>query len=338
MRHLCYVMGVMKILVTGGAGFIGSHVADQYLTQGHEVVIVDDLSTGKFSNINKAAKFVKLDITNATAVEKLFQKEKFDLVNHHAAQIDVRKSVSTPDVDAHINIIGTLNLLQSCVKYGGGSTTVPMIFASSGGVIYGEAMPSQKFPIPEEAPKRPLSHYGVAKLAAEYYLYCYRQMHGLNYIALRYGNVYGPRQDPKGEAGVIAIFLGQMLRQGRGLNEPPTIFGTGEQTRDYVYIEDVVEANLRATEKLSAVSYQPSASIDDLAFNIATGKATSVNELFVKLKEIVSYKGEPQYGPPRAGELQRNALDITKAGKLLGWRPHYDLEAGLEKTAQWMRH
>ncbi len=324
-------MGVMKILVTGGAGFIGSHVADKYIAQGHEVIIIDDLSTGKFSNINKAAKFVKLDITDRAAVEELFRKEKFDLVNHHAAQIDVRKSVSSPDFDAQVNIIGTLNLLHSCVKHGG-RAAAPIIFASSGGVIYGEAIPSQKFPIPEDAPKRPLSPYGVAKLTAEYYLYCYKQMHGLNYIALRYGNVYGPRQDPKGEAGVIAIFLGQMKR-----GEPPTIFGTGEQLRDYVYIEDVVEANMRATEIVSTLALSQVHTIDDLAFNIATGKATSVNELFAKLEKIASYKGKPQYGPPRKGEIQRNALEITKAQKLLSWRPRYDLEAGLEKTAHCVR-
>jgi len=320
----------MKILVTGGAGFIGSHVADRYIAQGHEVVIVDDLSTGKFSNINKAAKFVKLDITNATAIEKLFRKEKFDLVNHHAAQIDVRKSVSNPDFDAHVNIIGTLNLLQNCVKYGGGNATASMIFASSGGVVYGEAIPSQ-FPIPEDTPKKPLSPYGVAKLTAEYYLYCYNKMYGLNYIALRYGNVYGPRQDPKGEAGVIAIFLGQMKR-----GEPPTIFGTGEQLRDYVYIEDVVEANMRATEAVSTFASSQVQKIDDLAFNIATSKATSVNELFAKLKALLNYKGEPRYGPARPGEIQKNALDITKAAKLLNWRPQYTLEAGLKKTAQSM--
>lgn len=322
----------MKILVTGGAGFIGSHVADRYIAEGHEVVIVDDLSTGKLHNVNKAAKFVKLDITDGAAIEKLFREERFDLVNHHAAQIDVRKSVGRPDFDAQVNIVGTLNLLQSCVKYGGGSAAASIIFASSGGVVYGEA---GVLPIPEEAPKKPSSPYGVSKLAVEYYLHYYKTSYGLNYIALRYGNVYGPRQDPKGEAGVIAIFLGQMTG---ACKRQPTIFGTGEQLRDYVYIEDVVEANMRATEIVHKFSSSQVHTIDDLAFNIATGKVTSVNELFARLKEIVAYEGEPRYGPARQGEIQRNALDITKAQKLLNWRPRYTLEAGLEKTARWVRH
>jgi len=316
----------MKILVTGGAGFIGSHVVDKYIGQGHKVIVLDDLSTGKIENVNKRAIFHKVDIQDKKKVEKLFQDERFELVNHHAAQIDVRSSVKDPEFDASVNILGTLNLLQSCIKYG----VNRFIFISSGGVVYGEPN-VEELPLSEEAPKRPISPYGVAKLAIEHYLYYYKVNYGLNYVVLRYGNVYGPRQDPRGEAGVIAIFSGKMLK-----GERPTIFGDGEQLRDYVYIEDVLQANMLATEKLEALNANVR-SIDDLAFNIGTGKGTSVNALFAELKEILHFKGSSNYGEPRAGEIRNNALAIKKAQRILGYNPKYTLREGLEKTIEWMR-
>jgi len=319
----------MKILVTGGAGFIGSHVVDEYIDEGHEVIVLDDLSTGKIENVNKRANFHKIDIRDKGKVEKLFQEERFELVNHHAAQIDVRGSVRDPEFDASVNILGTLNLLQSCIKY----RVNRFIFISSGGVIYGEPN-IEELPLSEEAPKRPISPYGVSKLAIEHYLYYYKVNYGLNYIVLRYGNVYGPRQDPRGEAGVIAIFSGKMLR-----GEQPTIFGDGEQRRDYIYIEDVLQANRLATDKLGALNANVNVrSIDDLAFNIGTGKGTSVNALFTALKEILHFKGSPNYGAPRAGEIRNNVLAIEKAQRLLGYQLKYTLREGLEETIEWMEN
>ncbi|MFQ6117753.1 MAG: NAD-dependent epimerase/dehydratase family protein, partial [Candidatus Bipolaricaulia bacterium] len=219
----------MRILVTGGAGFIGSHLVDRYLAEGHEVVVVDDLSTGKKENLNPQAEFHEVDIRDRAALEPIFA-QGIDLVNHHAAQIDVRRSVADPSFDASVNVLGTLNLLELSVKH----DVKGFIFVSSGGVIYGDS-PLERLPLPETARKRPESPYGAAKLSIEYYLLVYNRVHGLPYAVLRYGNVYGPRQDPGGEAGVISIFTGQMLR-----GERPQIFGDGEQTRDYIYIGDVV--------------------------------------------------------------------------------------------------
>jgi len=223
----------MKILVTGGAGFIGSHVVDAYLELGHEVVVVDNLSSGSIENLNPKAKFYEMDIRDSD-IEDLFKNEKPDVVNHHAAQMDVRKSVEDPIYDADVNIIGSLNLLQNCIKYG----VKKFIFASTGGAIYGE---QDYFPADEEHPTRPLSPYGVAKLTVEKYLYFYKEVHGLNYVVLRYANIYGPRQNPHGEAGVVAIFTSKMLK-----GEQPVINGDGFQTRDYTFVGDVVRANVLA--------------------------------------------------------------------------------------------
>ncbi len=223
----------MKVLVTGGAGFIGSHIVDKLIEEGYEVIVVDDLSSGKEKNINKKAKFYRLNIQDS-GLESVFQKEEPDYVNHHAAQIDVRRSVSYPILDAKINVLGTINLLQNCLKY----KTRKVIFASSGGAIYGE---QQVFPAPENHPLRPISPYGITKLVAEHYLYYYKTIYELDYMSLRYANVYGPRQDPFGEAGVIAIFIKKMLNE-----EQAIINGDGEQTRDFVYVEDVARANLLA--------------------------------------------------------------------------------------------
>lgn len=304
----------MKVLVTGGAGFIGSHIVDGYLVEGHNVVVIDNLSSGKKENIHKKTKFYCLDITDKAKLKNIFEAEHFDIVNHHAAQIDVRKSVSDPLFDAHTNIIGLLNLLQNSVAH----RVKRFIFASSGGVIYGD---DAVLPIQEHAKKNPLSPYGISKLTSEYYLNFYHTVYGLSFTILRYSNVYGPRQNPHGEAGVISIFSRLML-QGK----KPTIFGDGAQTRDYVYVKDIVYANLLALEKG-----------DNEAFNIGTGKETNVNELFEIIKRIVGYKGKVKYEKARAGELLRNCLDITKANKKLGWKPRHSLEQGLKETIDWMR-
>lgn len=312
----------MRILVTGGAGFIGSHLVDALVARGHEVIVVDNLTSGHKENLHPAARFYLRDICSPE-MEEVFKREKPELVNHHAAQIDVRRSVADPGEDARVNITGLLNLLQNCVRH----KVKGVIFASSGGVVYGEPA---ELPVREEYPKGPLSPYGVSKLASEYYLYCFTRVHGLPYVALRYGNVYGPRQDPHGEAGVVAIFGNKMLQ-----GETPTIYGDGEQLRDYVYVQDVVRANLLAMEKLLQ---DPLSSlgkgIDGAAYNIGTGKGTSVKELFRLLKKVVGYRGEAAYGPERAGELKRIYLDCGKAREELGWRAEIELEEGLKYTVQ----
>ncbi|MCK4261934.1 NAD-dependent epimerase/dehydratase family protein [bacterium] len=302
-----------KVLVTGGAGFIGSHIVDGLIGDGHKVVVVDDLSRGRRENINKEAKFYQMDIRDAR-LEEVFKEEKIDCVGHHAAQIDVRKSVADPCFDAEVNVIGTLNLLENCRKY----KVKKIVFASSGGVIYGEG---DNLPFNEEAPIRPLSPYGVSKCTVEYYLHFYQETYGLDFVCLRYGNVYGPGQDPKGEAGVIAIFIDAMME-----GKSPTIFGNGEQLRDYVYVGDVVEANrLSLNEKVQG------------AFNIGTNRGTSVNELFKRIAEAVGFKGKPVYGSARQGELLRNYLNFRRAEVVLGWQPKVSLEEGLRRTVDFFK-
>lgn len=303
----------MKILVTGGAGFIGSNVVDRYIADGHDVVIVDNLSTGKKANLNFKARFYQVGIEEAD-LEGVFKKEKPDIVNHHAAQIDVRKSVAEPAFDANVNIIGSLNLFEQCVK----SKVKKVIFASSGGAGYGEQI---RFPADEEHPFQPLSPYGITKVSVELYLYFYAITYGLDYTILRYSNVYGPRQDPLGEAGVIAIFTNAMLR-----NETPIINGDGKQTRDYIYVDDVVEANVLSLSKGSRQ-----------AFNIGTGIETDVNKLGEKLSNLIGYKGQIKYGPPRPGEQRRSVIDPGKARKQLGWEPLVSFDEGLKKTIEWHR-
>lgn len=304
----------MKILVTGGAGFIGSHVADAFIEQGHDVVIVDNLSMGNEKNINPRARFVKLNIQDPE-IFALFEKEKFDVVDHHAAQMDVRLSVADPIFDATNNILGTINLLQAAVKYG----VKKFIFVSSGGAIYGE---HDYFPADEEHPTRPLSPYGITKLACEKYLYFYHHVHQLNFVILRYANIYGPRQNPKGEAGVIAIFASRLLTGGQ-----PVINGNGLQTRDYVYVGDVVRANLKALD-YKGNDY----------FNIGTGIETNVNELFHHVNHLTNANEKEAHGPAQPGEQLRSVLNNHKAKTFLGWTPQVSLKEGLANTVEFFRN
>ncbi|MHB8840877.1 MAG: NAD-dependent epimerase/dehydratase family protein [Candidatus Aquicultor sp.] len=303
----------MRIVMTGGAGFIGSNIVDAYIEAGHDVAVIDNLSSGSEANINPKARLYKLDI-RSPEVELVFAKEKPDVLNHHAAQIDVRRSVLDPSYDAQVNVVGMLNLLQLCVKH----ETRKVIFASSGGAIYGE--PSV-LPADESTPLDPLAPYGAAKVAGEYYLSCFQALHGLNYTALRYGNIYGPRQDPHGEAGVIAIFARAMLEGGE-----VKIFGTGEQLRDYVFVGDVVRANVLSLEKGN-----------NQRINIGTATGTSVNELFERLKGITGYQKDAVYYPVRHGELERTYLTNERAKEELGWAPQVDIQQGLERTAEFFR-
>lgn len=300
----------MNILVTGGAGFIGSHVADALVHKGHRVIIVDNLSSGNKAYINPEAEFYQLDIREKR-IEEIFKEKQIDVVNHQAAQMDVRRSVDDPKFDASINVIGSLNLLQLCVKY-----SVPkFLFGSTGGAIYGE---QEYFPADELHPARPLSPYGVSKLATENYLFYYKEVHGLPYVALRYSNVYGPRQNPYGEAGVVSIFTNKMLN-----GEQPIINGDGTQTRDYVCVEDVVRANLLALE------YKDSA-----IFNVGTGIETDVKTIFKKLKEITHSTCEEKHGPPKLGEQKRSVLNCSKIKKGLGWEPTVCLDDGLKRAVE----
>jgi UDP-glucose 4-epimerase len=313
-----------KVLVTGGAGFIGSHVVDGYLEQGWRVVVVDDLSSGKKENLNEKAKFYQIDIADES-LDEILAKEKFNLVNHHAAQIDVRVSVKKPVFDAQVNILGTLNLLNNCIKH----RVNNFVFISSGGVVYGEPA---HLPVHEYYPKNPFSPYGVSKHTIEHYLHYYRKTYGLNYLSLRYGNVYGPRQDPYGEAGVIAIFTQLMLRGKR-----PKIFGDGEQLRDYVHVSEVVNINLLASHEIESLNKRKPSSPDDLAYNVGTGKGSSVNLLYQLLAQIIGFKAEPIYAPERKGEIKRIFLNTDKAKKELDWQSHLTLNEGLEKTVDWFR-
>lgn len=303
----------MRILVTGGAGFIGSHIVDRYINEGNEVIIIDDLSTGKKENINPQARFHHIDIRDK-GMEAIFEKERPEIVNHHAAQMDVRRSTENPAFDADVNIIGTINLLENSVKYG----VKRFIFASSGGAIYGE---QKDFPAGEEHQQFPLSPYGVSKLAGEKYIHYYSKNFGLRYIALRYSNVYGPRQNPEGEAGVVAIFIGRLLK-----GKEPVINGDGEQTRDYVYVDDVVEANISATRSETEGS-----------FNIGTGIETSVNKILSNLIDITKVDIKGIHGPPKKGEQRISVLDCSKAIKSLGWKPKVTLEDGLRRTVLYFK-
>jgi UDP-glucose 4-epimerase len=304
-----------RVLVTGGAGFIGGHVAEAYRARGDRVWVVDDLSTGRRANVPAGVEFVQLDIGDP-ALDRLFHDARFDLVNHHAAQIDVRRSVADPRLDARINIDGFLNVAECALRHG----VRRFVFVSSGGVVYGE--PEQR-PTPETAPKAPLSPYGVTKLTTEQYLFYYNRVRGLDYVALRYSNVYGPRQDPHGEAGVVAIFASRLLA-----GAPLTIYGDGEQTRDYVYVGDVVRANLAASEATLAAP----ASLDDRAFNIGTGRATSVNALAAAMAQAAGRDAERVHAGERPGELRDSCLACGKAARLLDWSPATPLPDGLAIT------
>ncbi len=304
----------MKILVTGGAGFIGSHVVDAYIAAGHDVAVIDNMSTGRTENVNPKAKLLQLNI-NDQEIDRIFQREKFDVVNHHAAQMDIRKSVDDPMFDARNNILGTINLLQASVKHG----VRKFIFISSGGAIYGE---QDYFPADEEHPTRPLSPYGITKLTGEKYLYYYTMTYQLHHIIFRYANIYGPRQNPKGEAGVVAIFSTRLLTDGQVV-----INGDGMQTRDYVYVEDVVQANLKALD------YHHTD-----CFNIGTSVETDVNAIFHQLNGFTGNRAKEFHGPAKPGEQLRSALNYERARDLLNWKPKVSLEQGLKKTVEFFRN
>ncbi|RMI09302.1 MAG: SDR family oxidoreductase [Calditrichaeota bacterium] len=303
----------MKILITGGAGFIGSHLADRYLELGHEVAIVDNLITGQRENVPAAATFYEMDIGDPRLSE-VFDRERPEVVSHQAAQMDVRKSVEDPVYDATVNVLGSINLLQNCVQYG----VRKFIFASTGGAIYGE---QDYFPADEEHPLRPLSPYGITKLTTEKYLYFYQQTYGLTYTVLRYANVYGPRQNPHGEAGVVAIFTTRMLKGAQ-----PIINGDGKQTRDYVYVGDVVKAGELALT-----------GGDNRIYNVGTGIETDVNTLFDKIAQFMDVPVEAVHGPAKPGEQRRSVLDYSRIKTELGWEPSVTLEEGLRRTVMFFR-
>jgi UDP-glucose 4-epimerase len=302
------------VLVTGGAGFIGSHVCEAYRDAGWRVIALDDLSSGRRENVPDGVELVQMDI-RSDELPGLMKDRHVELVNHHAAQIDVRISVARPRHDASINVDGWLNVLQSAHEAG----VSRVVYVSSGGVVYGEP---EQIPTGETAPKAPISPYGVSKLAGEHYLFFYRQVHGLEGVTLRYSNVYGPRQDPHGEAGVVALFSRRLL-EGENLR----VFGDGEQTRDYVYVGDVAAANL-AVSSLPLVDPE---SIDDVAYNVATGSETSVVELADTIIAASGREAETEFAPARPGELLRSCLDTSKL-RAAGWSPDVDLAEGLRRT------
>lgn len=302
----------MKILVTGGAGFIGSHVVDAYVAAGHQVAVVDNLTAGRREHVHQAARLYPIDI-RSPQLREVFERERPDVVNHHAAQASVVASVADPRADADVNIMGTLHLLTLCAQFG----IRRLVFASTGGAIYGNP---QRLPAGENEPANPLSPYGISKLAGETYVR-YFGTTGLSWAILRYANVYGPRQDPRGEAGVVSIFAQAML-DGRA----PTVFGDGTQTRDFVYVEDVARANLLATDMPAS----------DLA-NIGTGAETSVNDIARRLAALTGFRGEPLHAATRPGEVRRIVLDPSKAGRWLGWSAQTSFEEGLRRTVEWIR-
>jgi UDP-glucose 4-epimerase len=303
----------MKVLVTGGAGFIGSHLVDRLVQEGHEVVVVDNLSTGKRRNLNRAARFYKLDI-QSWRLERVFRNERPNIVMHLAAQMDVRKSVEDPVFDAQVNVLGMLNVLQQAVRHG----VRKVVFSSSGGAIYGE---QEIYPAPESHVTRPLSPYGISKLCGEQYLSYYQRVSGLQMVSLRYANVYGPRQDPDGEAGVVAIFIQKLLN-----NEQAIVNGNGRQTRDFVYVEDVVEANLAVMGQETQGTY-----------NVGTGEETSINDLFRILITHTNSTCKEVHGPAKNGEQARSVIDSGKLRQELSWEPKTELSEGLKRTVDFFR-
>lgn len=304
----------MKVLVTGGAGFIGSHVVDACLERGHQVVVVDDLSTGHRQNLNPQAKFYELDI-RSPRLREVFETERPQVVNHHAAQMSVRNSVAAPLFDAEVNILGSINLLE-CARHTG---VERLIYISSGGAVYGEPV---YLPCDEQHPVNPICQYGASKHTVEHYLYMYRLNYGLEYVVLRYPNVYGPRQDPEGEAGVVAIFAGQMLS-----GQPVVINGDGDQERDFVYVADCARANLLAL--------QPG--VESGIYNLGSGRGTSVNQIFKALRDATGYRQDARHGPAKLGETRRIFLNADRAQRALGWSPSIGLEDGLGRAVDFFR-
>jgi UDP-glucose 4-epimerase len=310
-----------RVLVTGGAGFIGSNLTDRLLAEGHEVTVVDDLSTGKLHNLHEARRnpdlplsFQRVDITS-NALERVFSKFSPEVVLHLAAQIDVRRSVEDPVRDALVNLVGTVNLLESSRRHG-----VRKIVTATSVAVYGEPSP-EELPIAEDYPGHPQSPYGASKRGAEEYLYTYEALYGLRWTCLALSNVYGRRQDPGGEAGVVSVFGGRMVA-----DEPVTIFGDGEQTRDFVYVDDVVHGFMLAMDRG-----------DGLRFNIGTGEQTSVNELFSEMAAVTGYTRKPEYAEGRPGELRHMVMDTRLAASELGWKPWTTLREGLSETVDWLR-
>ncbi len=303
----------MNILVTGGAGFIGSHISDRLIELGHNVTIIDDLSSGKMENVNPKADFHKMDINDDNMTE-FFQNNKFDAVYHEAAQMNVRFSVEDPKFDASANILGSINLLEAARKTG----VKKFIFASSGGAIYGE---QDTFPADENHAQNPCSPYGIAKLSVEKYLFYYKEVYGMDYVAMRYANVYGPRQNAKGEAGVVAIFTTRMLA-----GEQPIINGDGGNTRDYVFVKDVVEANIAALNENASGAY-----------NVGTAIETDVNDIFRKLKELTGSDCEEIHGPAKDGEQRRSVISWDKLNKEHNWKPTVNMDEGLRLTVESFR-
>lgn len=306
----------MRILVTGGAGFIGSHTVDALIKAGAgDVAILDDLSAGKRQQVNPKARLHQVDLRDASAVREVVARERPEAIYHMAAQMDVRRSVADPAFDAQVNIVGFLNLIEAAREHG----LKRVVFSSTGGAIYGE---QDTFPADEEHPRRPVSPYGIAKLSTEGYLFFYGVQYGIDYLALRYGNVYGPRQDPHGEAGVVAIFSGKILD-----GKPCTIYGDGSQTRDYVFVGDVVRANVAALN----------AKASGIAINIGTGIETSVNDLYSNLASIADFPTAAEHGPARPGEQKRSVISPARAEKELGWRPATALRDGLAETFKYFK-
>jgi UDP-glucose 4-epimerase len=303
----------MRVLVTGGAGFIGSHIVDRLVLEGHEVVVVDNLSTGVRRNLNRAARFYKIDIQSGR-LERAFRNERPSVIMHLAAQMDVRKSVEDPIFDAQVNVLGMLNVIQQAVRHGARK----VIFSSSGGAIYGE---QEVFPACETHVTQPVSPYGLSKLCGEQYLSYYQRVGGIQMVNLRYANVYGPRQDPYGEAGVVAIFIQKLLN-----NEQAIINGNGRQTRDFVFVDDVVEANLAVMGQETQGTY-----------NVGTGMETSINDLFRILVEHTGSKCKELHGPEKKGEQARSVIDSTKLRHDLSWEPRVELTEGLKRTVAYFR-
>jgi len=304
----------MNILLTGGAGFIGSHIADAYLASGHKVTIIDNLSTGRRKNIPAGATFVEADIRDPDAVRGVFTSSRFDLVNHHAAQMDIRRSVADPVYDASVNILGVLTILQEAVRAG----VTRMVFASSGGAVYGE---QTTFPASESHATHPISPYGVAKLTTEQYLFYYHTVFGLDVVCLRYANVFGPRQNPEGEAGVVAIFANKLFA-----GQHPIINGDGKQTRDYVFVSDIVRANMLVSD---ARGFQ--------VFNIGTGRETDVNQIFHGVCAAVGSACTERHGEAKKGEQRRSVLSHERIRQAFGWTPGVTLEEGLRTTVEYFR-